>query len=164
MSVILDKYNDLGGENSFLGKPLHEEKYCPDGIGKYVTFQRESDGLISSIHFHPVLGCHETHGLIREKWESLGFEKGRLGYPISDEIAIPINHFLRGMNVVTDDGNEIPPSENVFVSYFDNGFIVYYPETNEVKEYDNSKSEIIPPKSFLDKIIHKIYNILPNPP
>ena len=31
---ISEKYKELGGEKSFLGKPIHEEKYCPDGIGK----------------------------------------------------------------------------------------------------------------------------------
>lgn len=29
---------------------------------------------------------HEVHGAIRDKWASLGYERGLLGYPISDEM------------------------------------------------------------------------------
>ena len=79
MSVIDDKYNQLGGSRSFLGPPVHEERSCPDGVGHYREFK---DG---SIHYHPSTGAHETHGAIRKKWAQMQFETGELGYPISDE-------------------------------------------------------------------------------
>jgi hypothetical protein len=69
----------------WIGTPLHEERVCPDGMGRYQTFRRDSDGMITSIHFHPSTGAFETHGAIREKWNDYGFEHSFLGYPISDE-------------------------------------------------------------------------------
>src|SRR5438067_9534624 len=81
MSEIDDKYNALGGEQSFLGRPEHEERACPDGIGRYRQFK------LGSIHWHPETGAHETHGAIRNKWAVMRFELSPLGYPISDERA-----------------------------------------------------------------------------
>ena len=82
MSEIDDKYNQLGGANSFLGLPEHEERPCRDGVGRYRTFQH------GSIHWHPSTGAHETHGSIRAKWATLDWETGFLGYPVSDERAV----------------------------------------------------------------------------
>jgi LGFP repeat len=79
MSEIDDKYNELGGERSFLGRPEHEERTCPDGVGRYRQFK------LGSIHWHPDTGAHETHGAIRDKWAVMGFERSQLGYPIGDE-------------------------------------------------------------------------------
>ncbi len=79
MNDIDTKYEQLGGPASVLGRPLHEERGCPDGIGRYVTYQN------GSIHWHPATGAHETHGAIRAKWSDLGWERSPLGYPLSDE-------------------------------------------------------------------------------
>src|SRR5437762_3969574 len=78
MSDIDTKYGQLGGRAAVLG-PLHEERTCPDGMGRYVTYQS------GSIHWHPATGAHETHGAIRAKWSDLGWEASPLGYPLSDE-------------------------------------------------------------------------------
>lgn len=82
MSEIEDKYNALGGEQSFLGRPEHEERACPDGVGRYRQFK------LGSIHWHSDTGAHETHGAIRNKWAAMRFERSLLGYPISDERAV----------------------------------------------------------------------------
>ena len=79
MSKIDDKYRELGGEDSFLGRPEREECACPDGVGRYRQFK------LGSIHWHPHTGAHETHGAIRNKWAIMGFELSLLGYPTSDE-------------------------------------------------------------------------------
>jgi M6 family metalloprotease-like protein len=42
-----------------------------------------------SISWTPQTGAHEVHGLIREKWASLGRERSWLGYPLTDETPIP---------------------------------------------------------------------------
>ena len=76
---INDKYNELRGEDSFLGRPDDEERFCPDGVGRYRQFKH------GSIHWHPSTGAYETHGAIRNKWAQMQFELGPLGYPISDE-------------------------------------------------------------------------------
>jgi uncharacterized protein with LGFP repeats len=82
------KYSELGREKGFLGKPLDGlpnggERTTPDMAGQYVRFQN------GSIYWSKKSGAHEVHGLIRDKWASLGFEKGFLGYPLSDETITP---------------------------------------------------------------------------
>lgn len=77
--AIRDKWAALGWEKSFLGYPLTDESITPDGIGRYNHFQG------GSIYWTPSTGAYEVHGLIRDKWAELGWEKSCLGYPISDE-------------------------------------------------------------------------------
>ena len=78
---IREKWSSLGWEKSFLGCPITDETTTPDGIGRYNHFQQ------GSIYWTPSTGGHEVHGTIREKWSSLGWEKGFLGYPTTDEIS-----------------------------------------------------------------------------
>jgi LGFP repeat len=79
MREINDKYNKVGGEHGFLGRPDDDERFCSDGVGRYRQFKH------GSIHWHPSTGAYETHGAIRGKWAQMQFEVGPLGYPISDE-------------------------------------------------------------------------------
>lgn len=76
---IQAKWLALGGVNSFLGYPLTDESGTPDGIGRYNHFQG------GSIYWSPNTGAHEVHGLIRDKWSSMGWEQSFLGYPLTDE-------------------------------------------------------------------------------
>ena len=69
----------MGWETSVLGYPVTDETGTPDGIGRFNHFA--NDG---SIYWTPATGAREVHGLIRAKWASLGWERGCLGYPISD--------------------------------------------------------------------------------
>ncbi|MGZ3630290.1 MAG: LGFP repeat-containing protein [Ktedonobacteraceae bacterium] len=92
---IRDKWSSLGWERSFLGYPMTDETGTPDGVGRFNHFQ---DG---SIYWTPQTDAHEVHGLIHEKWASLGFERSSLGYPTSDELAAPdgvgrVSNFQRG--------------------------------------------------------------------
>jgi uncharacterized protein with LGFP repeats len=73
------KWKSLGGSKGFLGAPLTDETGTPDGVGRYNHFQG------GSIYWTPKTGAHEVHGYIRDKWASLGWERGKLGYPTSDE-------------------------------------------------------------------------------
>lgn len=63
-----------------LGAPLHEERTCSDGVGRYRTYEG------GSIYFHPETGPKEIHGGIRDCWKRLGGESGFLGYPVTDEL------------------------------------------------------------------------------
>ena len=63
-----------------LGAPLHEERTCPDGVGRFSTYER------GSIYSHPEVGPREIHGGIRDCWIRLGRESGFLGYPVTDEL------------------------------------------------------------------------------
>jgi hypothetical protein len=83
-SPIDQKYAALGGQNSFLGVPtLPKELVVPVGSGRYRHYQH------GSIYWSPSTEAHEVHGLIREKWASLGWEQSYLGYPTSDELSTP---------------------------------------------------------------------------
>lgn len=92
---IRDKWRDLGWERSFLGYPLTNETTTPDGHGKFNHFQG------GSIYWSPWTPAHEVHGVIRDKWRDLGWERSALGYPISDELVVfggagRISHFQHG--------------------------------------------------------------------
>jgi hypothetical protein len=74
------KYAELGGVDGFLGAATNVEQIAPDGTGHYRHFQG------GSIYWTPRTGAYEVHGLIREKWSSLGWERSSLGYPLTDEL------------------------------------------------------------------------------
>ena len=82
-SAIDQKYESLGGRSSILGAATTEERTCPDGAGRYRHYQG------GSIYWSPSTGAFEVHGAIRDKWTKLGWERGVLGYPISDETKTP---------------------------------------------------------------------------
>jgi uncharacterized protein with LGFP repeats len=76
-----------------LGYPVSDERVSGDAVGRYNLFR------YGSVYWSPAVGAHEVRGLIRGKWTALGAERGRLGYPISDEFAVPggrRSNFQRG--------------------------------------------------------------------
>lgn len=79
MSEIDKKYAELGGPSGFLGNPTTNELACSNEVGRFRHYQH------GSIHWHPNTGAHEVHGLIRNKWATLGWERSFLGYPKTDE-------------------------------------------------------------------------------
>jgi M6 family metalloprotease-like protein len=81
--MIWGKWLALGGINSFLGYPLTDEMVTPDQIGRYNHFQG------GSIYWTPQTSAREVHGAIREKWAGLNWERGFLGYPLTDEMPTP---------------------------------------------------------------------------
>ncbi len=93
----------IGGVRAF-GYPLTDESGCPDGIGRYNHFER------GSIYWTPDTGAYEVHGAIRDLWAQGGWERGRLGYPISDEHDIPdgrASRFQHGDVVWTPSGGAV---------------------------------------------------------
>lgn len=94
----------LGWERSFLGYPLTEETGTPDGVGRFNHFQG------GSIYWTPQTGAHEVHGAIRDKWASMGWETGYLGYPVSNEYDCPpgrCSDFQNGRISWTSDGGAV---------------------------------------------------------
>jgi uncharacterized protein with LGFP repeats len=73
------KWAQLGGTRGFLGFPITDELPTPDGRGRFNHFEG------GCIYWKYETHAHEVHGAIKDKWASLGWERGRLGYPISDE-------------------------------------------------------------------------------
>ena len=75
---IAIKWRALGGPSGPLGDVLSDEADGARG-GRFNNFR---NGFIYWIRSH---GAHATYGLIGERWNSMGRERGTCGYPISDE-------------------------------------------------------------------------------
>jgi uncharacterized protein with LGFP repeats len=80
MSAIDAKYAEVIGANPWLGTPTTPENTCPDRVGRHRHYQNGG-----SIYWTPQTGAHLIYGLIRAKWERLGWERGPNGYPTTDE-------------------------------------------------------------------------------
>lgn len=117
MNDIATLYEQMSG---LLGNRLHEERMCPDGVGRYCSYEN------GSIHFHPEFGAFETHGAIREAWQREGWEGGWLGYPVSNEQDLNIMELYP----ISDDGNTFYPCVGR-VSYFQYGCIYWLSNSNE---------------------------------
>jgi len=107
-----------------LGDPLHEERSCKDGVGRFRTYER------GSIHWHPRAGAYETHGAIRDYWAKLGWEQSPLGYPLSDEEALS----------KSDLNSMRSPSGLNFLTFFDEMERGHYTDS----EYQNLQRQIKP--------------------
>jgi hypothetical protein len=93
--LIRAKWAKLGWEKSVLGYPKTDESTSAAG-GRYNQFQ---GGTI--LWKTGAKEAFETHGAIRSKWGSLGWESGALGFPVTDETKTPdgigrFNHFENG--------------------------------------------------------------------
>ena len=117
MSEIDTHYKVYAG---MLGDPLHEERFCPDGVGRFRTYER------GSIHYHPDTGAHETHGAIRDKWAQENWENGWLGYPVTDEKELN----LMELYPISDDGETYYPDIGR-ISYFQNGAIFWIRDSTQ---------------------------------
>ncbi len=93
--AIYDHWAALRWEAGPLGYPVTDETGTPDGVGRYNHFS--NDG---SIYWTPGTGAWSVHGAIYDLWASIGWEASNLGYPTSDEYAIPggrQNNFVSGV-------------------------------------------------------------------
>jgi uncharacterized protein with LGFP repeats len=86
---ILEHFRALGEDATF-GYPSTDTRITPDNFGAYNHFltpdaQREN----ASIYWTQPTGSNAVRGAIREKWAATGWERGPLGYPVSDELAVP---------------------------------------------------------------------------
>lgn len=81
--LIRDKYNALGGPNSFLLFPMTNELTNPDGIGKRTEFQN------GPIYWSPQGGAHPVVNHFLAAWARHGYENSYIGYPTTDEITNP---------------------------------------------------------------------------
>lgn len=84
--AIATKYRGLGGAAGVLGFATTDEQGTPDGVGRYNHFDAGAGG---SIYWTPATGAWSVHGAIRQRWAALGWERGPLGYPITDERGTP---------------------------------------------------------------------------
>ena len=88
------KWNQLGRENG-VGYPITSERSGANG-GRFNEFEGGK-----YIHWYPSTGAFLVYGDIAKQWNSMGRERSRLGYPISDEQAVGsagqrVNYFQGG--------------------------------------------------------------------
>lgn len=114
---IVKKYESLGGNNSFLGKPQNSISSAVGG-GLY---QRYDNGYIL---WHKDTGAHYTYGSIRARYSVLGNEGGRLGYPVNDEQPTVDNTGKSGVYqrfqngyIIGSNGNYFETSQKIRVEY-----------------------------------------------
>lgn len=79
--AIRDKWRSIGGGTSVLGYPTTDER--PLRTGAVSSFRG------GSIYWSRLTGAHVVGGDIRALWGAMNAEAGPLGYPVSDEYAIP---------------------------------------------------------------------------
>jgi len=84
--AIRGHWEALSWERGPTGYPLTDERTTPDGVGRYNHF---TGGDGPSIYWTPATGAQLVHGAIRDRWASMGWELSSLGYPTSDEFAVP---------------------------------------------------------------------------
>lgn len=78
--AIQTKWVANNSENGRLGYPLTDETCGLPSGGCYQKFQG------GQIHWTQATGAQVTRGGILSEWGSQGYERGKLGYPVSDEI------------------------------------------------------------------------------
>ena len=69
-----------GAENGPLGYPVRDERAGLARGGSYQRFER------GSAYWSPATGAHLVHGAIWQRWAALGYERGTLGYPVTDTL------------------------------------------------------------------------------
>jgi len=84
--AIRGHWESLGWEAGPTGYPTTDERTTPDGVGRYNHF---TGGDGASIYWTPATGAQLVHGAIRNQYASMGWELSSLGYPVSDEYAVP---------------------------------------------------------------------------
>ena len=77
---IRARYDSLGGSRGRLGFPVTDELTTADGIGAFNFFTG------GAVFWSPTSGPNAVFGGILQKWSQLGYERSRLGYPISGEL------------------------------------------------------------------------------
>lgn len=81
--VIGGLYGGYRGPDGVLGFPKTGELGTPDGRGRFNAF---TGGMI---YWSPTTGAHAVRGAVLGEWSRQRYESGRLGYPTSEEFAVP---------------------------------------------------------------------------
>jgi hypothetical protein len=79
--AIRGAWTATGWEAGPLGFPTTSETRTPNGLGAYNHFQG------GSIYWSPSTGAQVVTGWVRDKWASLGWEGGPLGFPTGPQRA-----------------------------------------------------------------------------
>jgi SpoIID/LytB domain protein len=128
----------LGAERGVLGPAVTDETPTPDGFGRYRHYRS------GSIYWTPATGAWAVHGLVRDRWSQLGWERSPVGYPVTDELATPdgvgrYNHFQQGSIYWTPSTNAQEVHGAIRALWAHMGWersAVGYPTTGEVRAPD----------------------------
>ncbi|KZF14412.1 alpha/beta hydrolase-fold protein [Rhodococcus sp. EPR-134] len=104
LGMIMGKYGELGWENGWLGFPKSNEVPIKDN-GRFTEFEG------GNIYWSPGTGAWSVeNGPLFDGWKRVGYEGGRLGFPISDKFDIPggvQQNFQFGYITVIGDKTEV---------------------------------------------------------
>ncbi|MBV8549854.1 MAG: hypothetical protein JOY54_01040 [Acidobacteriaceae bacterium] len=83
--AIYQKYTQFG--QTEYGYPITDESGLPDGRGRFNHFRQVHlpGKPETSIYWTPQTGTHTVWGGFRDAWARWEWERGKLGYPISDD-------------------------------------------------------------------------------
>ena len=100
--AVRDRWASLGWENGVLGYPVGDQRRLPDGRGQVQSFQR------GHVYWTAATGAQAVlNGPIRDRWASLGWEQGVLGYPTAGVVTTSTGssqEFQRGTIAWTAQG------------------------------------------------------------
>lgn len=131
ISPIDAKHAALGGDAGLLGPSLAGEAQLVGG--RYRPYR------YGSIYWTAAAGAFEVHGAILDRWGTLRWENGPLGYPVTDELTTPdqigrYNHFQAGSIYWTPATGAWAVQGSIRGAWRDIGWegsAVGYPLTNE---------------------------------
>jgi hypothetical protein len=92
---VVNMINDEAGRNTWLGKRITPgENVTPDKAGRWAQF---AEGYV---YWHPSHGAYAIPKPVFETWATLGWEAGRLGYPVGKHTRLRegwVQAFQRGV-------------------------------------------------------------------
>jgi LGFP repeat len=127
MTPIQKKYQELGGESSFLGISTSIEISAPNGIGIYQEFQH------GMIYYSPDYGACVMNEPVTNKWKSASVAKTNsvvekkitirdyLGFPVSDTNEKDVCYFERGAILKGGNGTMVVVYGEMYLSYRKHG-------------------------------------------
>ncbi|AKK08259.1 LGFP repeat protein [Corynebacterium testudinoris] len=114
--AIRDRWATKDWEAGSLGLPTTDERFTPNGAGKYNHFQG------GSIYWSAATGAHTVQGRIRDYWAKVGWENSRFGFPTGEEYQVSgggIQQSFQGQNLqwVPSNSSQLAPYRPGYASY-----------------------------------------------
>lgn len=90
---IAARWQEVGGDASFLGLPTTDEQRLDGRSGDAGGFAHFEGG---SVYWTARHGAAILHGMVRDIWALLGWERSNLGVPVADVIVDPATGAMSG--------------------------------------------------------------------